>query len=456
MSSSKSRHVVVVGAGLAGLGAATRLARQGCEVTLLEKSQIVGGRRSGETIDGFSIEPSLPLMSSVDRHMLQWITEAGLGNEMLPLRWLQLTQLHRGRVHPIDTESISGISAIPGVALGDKWHLLRLSRLMNRYRPLLDPEHPERASSLDFRSAADFGRLYFGQSLWERWISPAAASTFMTDPEEISRVAFLLGWMAAGEGRATHGLLRRGFHDLMVHVGARLRGVHLGAEVVGIEPGADGGYTVECTVEGVADTTRSLEADAVVIATPPAEAERITQNVITLGEKDFFGHVQTGPLVTLSVALDHAPMGGPQLVRVPQAESLPIESYVIEPGCAQGRVPEDKGLISLTATQDFAFANAGATDEVVEKSLLGALGRLHPRETRSVAFTRLHRMDDAMSLFHVRIYRELDRFQRIQRDRAAAGRRLYFAGDYLSGPSVENALVSGQRVANELLGDLAG
>jgi len=454
VKSRKSRSVVVIGAGLSGLGAATRLARKGCEVTLLEKTQEVGGRRSGETIDGFMIESRLPLMSSVDRAMLEWITEAGMGNQMLPFRWLQLAQLHEGRVHPINTASNSGIAAIPGVSLRDKWHLWRLSRLMNRYRPLLDPLQPERASSLDYRSAADFGRLYFGASLWERWISPAATSVYVADPEEISRVAFLLAWVSSGEGRATYGLLRRGFHELAVNVAAGL-GVHLGAEVVGVEPGEDAGYRVECTVEGVSDTTRSVEADAVVIATPPAEAARIVGSELTLGERDFFRQLQTGPLVSLSVALGRAPAGGPQWVRVPRGEGLPIECYLIEPGSAQGRVPEGKGLITLVAHREFALAEAAATDEVMEKSLLGALGRLHPKEARSVAFTRLHRLDDATTLFHVGAYRELDRFQRIQRDRAAGGRRLYFAGDYLSGPSAENALSSGHRAAGELLGDLA-
>ena len=454
MGSAISKNVVVIGAGLSGLGAATRLAREGCKVTLLEKTQEVGGCRAGETIDGFSIESRLPLMSSVDRTMLEWITEAGLGNEMLPFRWLQLAQLHEGRVHPISTASSSGIAAIPGVSLRDKWHLWRLSRLMNRYRPLLDPVRPERASSLDFRSAEDFGRLYFGNSLWEHWISPAAGSVFVADPEEISRVAFLLSYVSSGEGRATYGLLRRGLHELAVHVAAGL-GVHLGAEVVAIEASEGGGYAVECSVEGVPDTTRSLEADAVVIATPPAVAARLAKSELTLGEQDFFRQLQTGPLVSSSVALDRTPAGGPQWVRVPRSEGLPIECYLIEPGSAQGRVPEGKGLITLVANREFALAEAAATDEVVEKSLLGALGRLHPKETRSVAFTRLHRLSDAMTLFHVGAYRELDRFQRIQRDRARGGRRLYFAGDYLSGPSAENALSSGHRAAGELMGDLA-
>ena len=37
-------HVIVIGAGIGGLGAATRLAGAGCAVTVLEASDGVGGK----------------------------------------------------------------------------------------------------------------------------------------------------------------------------------------------------------------------------------------------------------------------------------------------------------------------------------------------------------------------------------------------------------------------------
>jgi protoporphyrinogen oxidase len=194
-----SMRVAVVGAGLAGLGAAWRLAGEGCDVVLLEREGRAGGRAVGTDAAGFAVGGRIPLLRSEDRNLLGWIAELGLGQELLPLRTVELAQLRLGGVRSIDPRGLAGIARIPGVSPWSWGRLLRLPRLMDRYRPLLDPSAPERAASLDFRSAADFGRLYFGRNLFERWIAPTLTSVYLSDARELSRAAFLLEWMA---GRA--------------------------------------------------------------------------------------------------------------------------------------------------------------------------------------------------------------------------------------------------------------
>ena len=54
------KRVVVVGSGLAGLSAAYRLREQGCQVTVLEALDRVGGRVLSEFEDGFRRSMSDP------------------------------------------------------------------------------------------------------------------------------------------------------------------------------------------------------------------------------------------------------------------------------------------------------------------------------------------------------------------------------------------------------------
>jgi protoporphyrinogen oxidase len=107
------------------------------------------------------------------------------------------------------------------------------------------------------------------------------------------------------------------------------------------------------------------------------------------------------------------------------------------------------------ASQQFASAHSSAPDDVAEKAVLGQFSALHPRAAAQVRFARLQRDDQAVPRFEVGAYRAMARFQRVQEDRRAQGRRLYFAGHYLAGVRSENAVASGQRAARALLADWA-
>lgn len=53
---SEERRAIVVGAGIAGLTAARRLAEAGCSVIILEASDDVGGRIRSDVVDGFILD----------------------------------------------------------------------------------------------------------------------------------------------------------------------------------------------------------------------------------------------------------------------------------------------------------------------------------------------------------------------------------------------------------------
>jgi protoporphyrinogen oxidase len=65
----------------------------------------------------------------------------------------------------------------------------------------------------------------------------------------------------------------------------------------------------------------------------------------------------------------------------------------------------------------------------------------------------VRRYRQAFPRFDVGRHREIARFRKFQRDLRARGRRLYFAGDYLVGPSLEGAVTSGLRAADQIVRD---
>jgi phytoene desaturase len=73
----KEKHVVIIGAGIGGLGTAALLGKKGYKVTLLEKNEKIGGRANIFEEDGFVFDmgPSWYLMPDVFEHFFELLDE---------------------------------------------------------------------------------------------------------------------------------------------------------------------------------------------------------------------------------------------------------------------------------------------------------------------------------------------------------------------------------------------
>ncbi|MGH0031838.1 MAG: protoporphyrinogen/coproporphyrinogen oxidase [Myxococcota bacterium] len=447
MSAATQRSVIVVGAGLAGLVAAWRLSRQGFQVAVLDRCERsrLGGRAGAERREGFALEPVPPVLSAGDRRLLAWISDVGMQDDLLPLRPLMTQLVHLGSPRDAEVRGLSDVRRLPGVSLRQALRLVRLPRLLRRYGDAIDPARPERAADLDDRSLRDFGTLYFGGKVFDAWMAPLVTSGSLGDPREMSRVQFLHHVRRYGTERP--GLPRGSLFDVIERAASELN-VRTRVEVVGTAPREGGGVRV------VLGDGRQVGADAVVLAVPAHEALRLGGPLLSPAERDGLSAVRYAPGITVAAALCRPPSARPVRLLVPRSEDSPIECATLEAGLPAARAPEGLGLALVRATPGFAAAHLDAPAEAVEKDLLGALDVLRPGIQRSVEFSRVLRTAHAAPRFDVGRYREIARFERVQRDLRAGGRRLYFAGDYLQHPSFEGAVVSAERTADAVQEDL--
>jgi len=443
-----AKRVAVVGAGIAGLGAAWRLAQSGFQVSLFERQQRPGGRARPVVREDFTIERPGAIVSAADRELLSWIGELDLP-ELLPPRPVVSALAHRGRVQVVDSRTLLGIARIPGVGFHQVIRLLRLPRLVARYGSRIDPEWPERAASLDDRSLADFGRLYFGARVTDNWMAPQAARTSLADACDVSRVLFL---HQVRDGTAERlGLLRSSSQEWMDRAASAVP-TAFGVCVTRVESNTAGGVRFGFRD---AERERSAEVDALVLAVPAPEAVELAGAEFDFSQRDALSKVRYTPELSLAIALRRPFHPHPQQIQFPSRAGWPLESVRLEPGVEGGRVPKGRGLALLRATGRWSAAYLEAPDETVSKELIAALAEIFPRIHGAGIFAEVLREKRAIARFDVGRYRAIADFTRIQADCRRRGRRIYFAGDYLMGPSWNAALRSGHRAAAEVAQDLA-
>jgi oxygen-dependent protoporphyrinogen oxidase len=436
---------VVIGAGLAGLACAWRLARRGFEVSLLERSDRVGGRAAALRREGFAFETAPALMTGGERTLLAWIVELGLRDELLPLRPVVTAVIHRGQARDVDVRGLADVRRVPGVRPLHALRLVRLPRLLARYGDSMDPERPELAARFDDRSVADFCRLYFGSSVFEGWMGPRVSSGSLGDPEQMSRVQLLRHLRMHAFQRS--GLPRAPLEEVAERAAAALV-PRLRVEAETLASRRSGGLRV--SLRG----GEALRADAVVVATPAPEALRLAAPLLTAAERDGLAAVRYWPSIGLAASLCRTVGARPRHVLVPHAEPGPLESVLIEPGMSGGRAPAGRALAIVRSRGVFGAGALATPPEALEKELLAAFGRICHGAQRAVGFAHVFRHERATPRFDVGRYREIARFERVQTDRRGAGRRLYFAGDYLVDPSWEGALISAERAAAALETDI--
>ncbi len=284
----RAARVVVVGAGIAGLAAATALRRRApdVDVLVLEAASSVGGKLALAEVGGVSVDVGAESMLNRRPEAVALAREAGLGERLVHPATVNANLWSRGRMRPMP-RTLMGVPTDP--------RLLSASGLLSKpglARVAVEPALPP--TRLDGQDVS-IGWLIeerFGREVVDRLVEPLLGGVYAGHAREISaraavpQVVALLDQdrsmmraaaaaTAAASDVPVFAGLAGGLGRLPEALAAQLD-VRTGATVRDLARARDGGWNL---VIGSTAEAEVLHADAVVLATPATPAGRLLADV---------------------------------------------------------------------------------------------------------------------------------------------------------------------------------
>jgi phytoene dehydrogenase-like protein len=414
---SSSPDVLIVGAGLAGLCCARRLADSGVSFQIVEASDGIGGRVRTDAIDGFLL----------DRGFQVLLTAYPEAKKILDYTQLDLKSFSpgafswfAGRMNKlVDPWRKPGawreaLSSDFGT-LGDK---LRIARLRARLkRTSIDQlfQRSDRAIKDDLQAEG------FSQEMIHRFFRPFIGGIILDGELKSSSRMFEFVFKMLSEGDTA--VPARGMGAIPAQLAAKFP-----ADAVRLNSKVDSLHENEITLHG----GETLQARAIVIAADgPAAAHLV-------GEAE----PASRSVTCFYYAADEAPVPHPLLVLNGDGAG-PVNNFAVMTQVAPSYAPAGKHLISISV-----LGIQELTDVQLGGFIIAQMKNWFGNVARSWQFLKSYRIPHAQPQQYPGA---LEPPQRPVRVRPG----VYVTGDHRDNASINGALASGRRAAEAVLADLA-
>ncbi|CAN2204121.1 Amine oxidase [Candidatus Nanopelagicaceae bacterium] len=383
---------VVIGAGLAGLSAALTLQDAGADVAVLDASDRVGGRVASDLIDGFILDRGFQLVNLNYPEIKRW----GIGEELdfkLAPRSVRVSY-DGGHVSLGDPRNspLSIFSKYSG-SLDSKVGFLKYL--------LTSPRANESVEEQLLRCGTS--------DLYSKVLKPFLQGVFLADPARVSAVVGreVIGTFISGRS----GVPANGVAALPQVLAKRVTNLQLNTRVEEIR----GNLLV--TNHG------DITAQKVILATDLTTAGQLLdarQVAPLLSSTTWYHATETAPSNTAQLAIDSQNRG-------------PVVNSIVISNLSANYAPAGQSLISSTTISH-------ASESEVRRHLAFLWGAA----TADWRFLAKYEIHSALPLF-------APDAQNIQSSRMSES--IYRAGDYLTAPSQNGAMLSGRLAAQELMLD---
>lgn len=432
-----SKHIVVIGGGMAGTAAAYSLRKRGYKVTILEKNDCLGGRVKSENMNGAAIEMGAGFMTSSYKNILAFLAETGLNTKVYRQRGSSGV-LRGGKVRMATISTLAGNSALSWQA---KMKCIPLICKTIVGWQKLDMHAPWRAKKYDTQSVAEALRGKAGKELLEYVAQPILNGYFYWTPERTSFAMLLIilkAMLKGGTKRLSGGLQQ------MPEKAAEGCDVFVDCEVRSIQKDTDQGYIVKAQYQ---NSIMQLKADGIVCATTASAVTKIIPD-LSIAQKEFFDSIRYSSTAVVSQLYDANQTEGDKGLAFPRIENSQLAAITVTPEKAKnGSV---LGSVKAYASGSSEQLKSLSGQEIIQRLLdeRSAFDDTVLNADVQATATYFQKWPEALPIFDQGHFHKLCLFAdgKIEQPHS----KLVFAGDYLGGPFMEGAFTSGLQAADRL------
>ncbi|MFN3596320.1 MAG: FAD-dependent oxidoreductase [Rubricoccaceae bacterium] len=408
--------VVIIGAGLAGLACARRLATEGVPFALYDAADAPGGRIRTDREDGFLLDRGFQVLLTAYPEARRVFDYDALDLRAFAPGALVRTRHGFARVSdPFREPSAALLSAAAPVGtLADKLRVLRLRQRVRAGRPEEIWFRPETSTLEALRH-----RYGFSERMIEQFFRPFLGGVLLDRELGTSSRAFEFYFRMFSEGAAA--LPAGGMQALPEQLAAALPPgtLHLNARAAAIQNG-----------EVRFEDREAVRARAVVVATDGPEAAYLLPGL---------GPPASRSTLCLYWAAEAPPLEDPLLLLDGEGRG-PVNNAQVLTNVAPTYAPAGQALVSATIV-----GNPAQSDAEAERSARAHLRSWFGPQTDAWRFLRAYRILHALPA-----QLSLEPPERALR----LGEGRYVAGDHRRNGSINGALVAGRHAAEAVLADL--
>jgi len=417
------KHIIVIGGGMAGTAAAYHLRKKGYKATILEKNDRLGGRIHSAEIGGTFVELGAGFLSNIYKNVLAFLTETSLDKQLF-------SQKSKGSLF-LNKKIYSPIKLFIFMSLSSKLQLLTLVIYALVLFPWISEEKPETLALFDTKSVTDIFRKTGSKQVLEYIFQPILNGYCFWTPEQTSQAVLLLMtnfFIRGGRYRLQKGLQQ------IPQAAAKGSRVLLESEVIKVHYKNDV-YSVAYKSN---KKKKTIQADGVVCATTASIVPKIFLD-LTAVQKKFFSAINYSSTGVVVQVYEQKKQSKDIALAIPRSEKNDVATITVSTKSHEGKF--------LRAVKVYLPGSVSQTDEeILKKNDMSLVRNILSSDAR-LKVSHVARWHEAIPVFETGSFKRLSSFVQTIED---PNFPLVFAGDYLVGPCIEWAFISGSQAAERL------